>query len=286
MKIILSKHAGFCYGVSNALKITDEVLSKNKSKNIYMLGEIVHNEEVVKKIKKQGVKLIKNIKKIPKNSLVILSAHGHSPQVYQDAKKMGLKIIDATCPMVKKAHIFGTMLAKDGYFVLIIGDAKHQEVKAIFDQVKSVSNKVKIIENVEQAKKINLSLVGQKIGIISQTTKSLDNFGEIVGEISKQFNEVKIFNTICDATRFRQTAAKELAKKVDLMIVVGSFHSANTNRLTAICKEIVPTYQINSKNELDKNWFKNKSAVGISAGASTPNWIIDEVIDRVHQLCE
>ncbi|MFH1564667.1 MAG: 4-hydroxy-3-methylbut-2-enyl diphosphate reductase [bacterium] len=284
MKIILSKHSGFCFGVSNALKIADEVLKKNRSKNIYMLGEVVHNEEVVKKIKSQGVGLAKNIKKIPKNSLVILSAHGHSPSVYKDAKKTGLEIIDATCPMVKKVHVLGKMLAKDGYFVIIIGDAKHQEVKAIFEQVKSVSDNVKIIENIEQAKKLKAPLAGQKIGIISQTTKSLKNFGEIAGEISKNFNKVKIYNTICEATRFRQASAKDLAKKVDMMLIVGSSHSANTNRLTAICKEIVPTYQVNSKNELDKNWFKNKNAIGISAGASAPKWIIDEVIAQVRLL--
>lgn len=285
MKIILSKHSGFCFGVSNALKITDEVLGKNKTKNIYMLGEVVHNEEVVKKIEIQGVGLAKDIKKIPKNSLVILSAHGHSPKVYQNAKEMGLEIVDATCPMVKKVHILGKMLAKEGYFVLIIGDKNHQEVKAIFDQVKSVSGNVKIIENIKQAKKLKSSLIGQKIGIISQTTRSLENFGEIVGEISKNFNDVKILNTICDATRFRQAAAKDLAKKVDLMIIAGSSHSANTNRLAAICKEIVPTYQVNSAKDLNKNWFKNKSAIGVSAGASTPKWIIDEVIAVVRLLC-
>lgn len=250
-----------------------------------MLGEVVHNEEVVKKIKSQGVGLVKDIKKIPKNSLVILSAHGHSPKIYQDAKKAGLEIVDATCPMVKKVHILGKMLAKEGYFVLIVGDKKHQEVRAIFDQVKSISNNIKIIENVEQAKKLKSSPIGQKIGIISQTTRSLENFGEIAGEISKNFNEIKILNTICDATRFRQAAAKDLARKVDLMIIVGSFHSANTNRLAAICKEIVPTHQVNSAKDLNKNWFKNKSAVGVTAGASTPSWIIDDVIDWVCLLC-
>lgn len=285
MKVILSKHAGFCFGVGNALKITDEVIEKNSSKDVYMLGEVVHNEEVVKKIKNQGVKIVKDIQKIPKNSLVVLSAHGNSPKVYQDAKDAGLEVIDATCPMVKKVHILGKMLAKEGYFVLVIGDAKHQEVKAIFEQVKSVSGNVKIIENIDQAKKINsfqgLKNAGQKIGIVSQTTRSLENFGEIVGEISKHFNEIKIFNTICDATRFRQAAAKDLAQKVDVMIVVGSFHSANTNRLTAICKEIVPTYQVNSKDELEKGWFKNKSTVGVTAGASSPEWIIADVITQL-----
>jgi 4-hydroxy-3-methylbut-2-enyl diphosphate reductase len=283
MKVILSKHSGFCFGVDNALKIADKILSENKSKNIYMLGELVHNEEVIKKIKKQGIKLSKDIKKIPKNSLVILSAHGHSPQVYKDAEEKKLKIVDATCPKVKKVHALGKMLAKQGYFVFVIGEKKHQEVKAIFEQIKLISDKVKIIENVEQASRPpdKGGWGVKKIGIISQTTQSLENFGKIVGEISKHADELKILNTICDATRFRQSSAKELAKKVDLMIIVGSSHSANTKRLTQICKKIIKTHQINSAKELDKNWFKNKKNIGISAGASTPNWIINEVIKSI-----
>lgn len=278
MKIILSKYAGFCYGVDNAIKITDKTLAENPKDVIYMLGELVHNEEVIKKLKEQGIKLVKLIKDIPQNSTVILSAHGHSPKVYEDAQKRNLKIVDATCPMVTRVHILGRLLGKNSYFIIIIGDRRHGEVKAIFDQIKTVTNNVKIVENLEQAKKIKTV---PKIGIISQTTQSLDQFGEVVAEIAKKANEIKIFNTICDATRFRQHASQNLAKKVNLMIVVGSFQSANTKRLTSICQQIIETHQVNSANDLKPSWFKNKKTVGISAGASTPKWIIKEVINQI-----
>lgn len=281
MKIIQAEHSGFCYGVDNAIKIANKTILENTKRAIYMLGELVHNEEVVKKIKKQGIKFASNIKAIPDKSLVILSAHGHSPIVYEEAKKKNLQIIDATCPMVTKVHVLGKILANKNFFTVIIGDKKHSEVKAIFDQVKSATDKVKVIESVEQAKKIGKL---PKIGIISQTTQSVEQFSEIVAEIAKHSDDIQIFNTICDATRFRQSSAKELAQKVDLMIVIGSFHSANTKRLTSLCAENIETHQVNSSEELEKKWFKNKKTIGITAGASTPDWVITDVIGKIKNV--
>jgi len=280
MKIILSEYAGFCYGVDNAVKIANKSIQEHPSTDIYMLGDLVHNQNVIKKLEEQNLKLVQKLQDIPAESLVILSAHGHSPDTYEQAKEKKLKIIDSTCPMVTKVHVLGKMLAKQGYTVIVIGDKHHSEVTAIFDQVKSITDKVQIVENVDQAKQINIP----KIGIISQTTQSSDNFETIIAELAKQVNELKIFNTICDATRFRQSKAQKLAKNVDLMIIVGSFTSANTKRLANICNNIIETHQVDSATELDKNWFKNKNTIGVSAGASTPDWIIKEVTNEIAKL--
>lgn len=278
MKVILSKYAGFCYGVNRAIKIANKSLLEHSQEDIFMLGELVHNENVIKKLKEQNIKLIKDIQKIPLGAWVILSAHGHSPFVYEQAEKRNLKVIDATCPKVIKVHQLGKMLAKQGYFIIIIGDKIHSEVRAIFDQVKSITDKVKIVENIEQAKKMKKI---PRIGVISQTTQSLSDFEEIVAELANRADELRIFNTICDATRFRQLSAKKLAKEVDIMIIVGSFYSANTKRLANICGEIVKTYQVESAQQLDKKWFKNKRIVGVSAGASTPDWIIKDIVREI-----
>jgi 4-hydroxy-3-methylbut-2-enyl diphosphate reductase len=278
MEVILSKHAGFCYGVDNAIKIAEKTLTKHPGKDIFMLGELVHNEKVVKKIKSQGIKLIDHIKKIPEKSLVILSAHGHSPQIYNEAIKRKLKVIDATCPMVTKVHNLGKLLAKRGYYIIVIGDKEHGEVKAIYDQVKTITDKVEIVENAEQAKAIEHL---PKTGIISQTTQSVEHFDKVATIIASKATKLKTCNTICDATRFRQTAAINIAKKVDLMIIIGSFNSANTKRLTNICEKIVETHQVNSAKELKKDWFCGVKTVGVSAGASTPDWIIKEVVEEI-----
>lgn len=275
MKILIAKHAGFCEGVERAYRIAVE--QSKAGQPVYMLGNLVHNTQVVEKLKNAGIKILKNLSEIPKDSAgtLLISAHGVSPQIINEAKRLGLDVIDTTCAWVKKAQKLAHELSDQGYFVVIIGDEGHPEVRGLkgWAGIKSV-----VVSSPEKALQLELT---DSLGIISQTTQSEKNFEEIVKILKNKAKNVKVHNTICGATSKRQNAAIDIAKNVDLMLVIGDQKSANTKRLTELCKNTgTETHQIQTAAELNQAWLKNKGKIGVTAGASTPDWVIQEVLDK------
>ena len=283
MRIKLSKYAGFCDGVKRAYDIVEKLAKDNKVKRpIFVLGSLVHNNDVVKKIEKMGIKRIdfdgdvKNFFVLNKNKIgtIVVRAHGIGPEFYKHAKKNNIDIIDATCPKVIKVQRLSKLYSDKGYHVLIVGEKVHKEVKGIYEWSKK---KADIIENEDDIKKIKFN--NKKIAIISQTTQSEDFVKKISGKIKKKYPEtVKVIDTLCTATRSRQGEIKKLAKSNDIMIIIGSSKSANSTHLWEISKEINPnSYFIEKADDLKKKWFSDANKIGISAGASTPPWVIKKV---------
>ncbi len=267
-KVVLAKNSGFCFGVKRAI----ELALKTKEK-VYTLGPLIHNPQVIAQLEQKGIVAIDSIDDIERGKIII-RAHGISRSVITRAKKKELLVIDATCPFVKNVQQIAESLSRDGYQVVIIGEANHPEVIGIADRVRNPI----IIEDVSE-----VSGIGQfeKIGVVAQTTQSVENYKKMIHELRKHSKKIKISNTICNATKKNQNAAKELAKNVNLMIVVGGYNSGNTRRLAKLCSEIVETKHIEVAEELKKKWFEKKKIVGVTGGASTPDWIIHEVIKSI-----
>ncbi len=241
----------------------------------YTLGSIIHNPQVVEKLASAGVAVKKDVEEID-HGTVIIRSHGVTSQEMGRAKDKGLRVVDATCPFVKKAQDLAALLRDQGYFVVIVGDEEHPEVKSI------ISYGGKDIVVVNSPEKVRTLPKKKKIGVVAQTTQSFDNLKAIVDECLGKAGELRIFNTICGATAIRQDQSRDIAEEVDCMIVVGGYSSANTKRLAEICKEIQPnTHHIEVADELDRAWFKGVKKVGVTAGASTPDWVTDEVVERI-----
>ena len=277
MKLFVAKSAGFCFGVKRAMDLALDAARKSP-KHLYNLGPLIHNPQAVEYLENLGVKVKERIEDIP-GGTVIFRSHGVSLQDLNKAKKRRLRIIDATCPMVKRAQVFAKFLHRHGYTLLIVGDADHPEVEAIQSYV---DEGVQVVCSVEAAK-----LLGswEKLGVIAQTTQSFSLFKEIVASILERSKEVRVFNTICQATTIRQREAIEIARKVDCMVVVGGYNSGNTQRLASICKEVQPhTYHIERAGDLRSRWLARSKRVGLTAGASTPHWIIEEVEGEIRRL--
>lgn len=276
MKIIVAKNSGFCFGVRRAINLALN-LSK-KSGNVYTIGPIIHNPQVVRELSKKGISVVRNLENI-KNGNIIIRAHGIPRQTLESAKKKGMKILDATCPYVTRSKKYVEELTRDGYRVVIIGNPSHPEMKYIASYAPKDSVILKTEETIK--KKIRLKHP-KKLGIITQTTQSPENFIKITSKLLNYSNEFKIFNTICPDAVNRQTEAVKLAKKSDVIIVIGGKNSANTNRLAAISRKIQPkTHHIEMAGEIKDSWFRKTDIVGIVAGASTPDWIIKEVVYKV-----
>jgi 4-hydroxy-3-methylbut-2-enyl diphosphate reductase len=277
MKLLIAKSAGFCFGVKRAMDIAFAAAKRYPS-DLYTLGPLIHNPQAVEFLENLGIKGRNRIEEIPEGT-VIFRSHGVSFQDLMGAKEKGLRIIDATCPIVKKAHYYAKFLHRHGYALLIVGDAHHPEVEAIRSYLKE---KVEVIEDVDR---IRRSGSWEKLGIIAQTTQSFSLFEEVVALSLERAKEVRAFNTICHATTVRQREAVEIARKVDCMIVIGGHNSGNTQRLAAICREIQPsTFHIETARELDPKKLSEKKRIGLTAGASTPHWIIEEVEEEVRRL--
>jgi len=274
LNFFLAEHAGFCFGVKRALNLLDEALDTgDKPAEVYTYGPIIHNPQVIEKYKKLGMKIIDDVSSVPKGETIIFRSHGVGRDVLTKAKKRGLRIIDATCPYVKKVQKKAEELHNQGFQVIIIGDPTHPEVIGINGWC---NNKGIIINNVSDVKKLNFF---DKIGVVAQTTFPEHKFKEIVEKLKEKASDMIVVNTICNATQERQQATRELADKVDVFIVIGGFNSSNTRKLKQLCIETgIPTYQVEQPADLKPEWFKNKKNVGITAGASTPDWIIKEVV--------
>ncbi|MBI5682188.1 MAG: 4-hydroxy-3-methylbut-2-enyl diphosphate reductase [Deltaproteobacteria bacterium] len=277
MEIFIVKTAGFCFGVKRAINMAYDA-AKEAPEHISTLGPIIHNPQVVSELEKSNIFAKSDINEI-QSGTVIIRSHGITLDEMENVENRKLKIVDATCPFVKKAQEYVKMLTAEGYFIVVIGEKEHPEVKGI---VSYAGKNVAVLGSKEDV--INLPRV-KRLGIVAQTTQSLENFQEIVSLCLNKAGEIKIFNTICNATNIRQKESTELASRVDCMLVVGGKNSANTNRLTEVCKRIQPnTYHIEVSEEIKEAWFKGVKGVGITAGASTPEWIIKDVLDTVKHI--
>ena len=277
MKIILAKDAGYCFGVRDAVNSAYD-MSKEYGE-VYMLGDIVHNESVVDDLEKNGVKVVSNLNQVPDDKPVLFRAHGTAKEVWKDAEKKKMNIIDATCPLVHEIHKEVKQLDKEGRKIIIIGDHGHDEVIGIASQVKDAI----IISTVEEAAKLKKT---KKAGIVSQSTQTIENVQDIISILMTKVFDLRFVNTICFPTKRNQEQIKELSEIVDLMIIIGSFTSANSKRLTQLSLERNKnTYQVTNETEIDVSWFeKNINSVGISAGASTPDRIINSVVKKVKDV--
>lgn len=278
MKITIAKHSGFCFGVKRAYDLACAG-SRSRGK-VYILGKLVHNDDVCRDLRKKRIKEIKSLNEA-KEGTIIFTAHGVGPRLYEKVIKKGLKIIDTTCPKVVKAQRLAKNYAKKGYQVIVFGDEKHEEVKGIWEWS---GDKVKIIGSLKEAKKLKLEKK-KKYCLISQTTQNVEEFKRIKDYLSKASANFVYFNTICDSTDNRQNETRKLAKKNDAVIVVGGRDSANSRRLYEIAKSInLKTYFIENARQLKKNWFSDIKKLAITAGASTPEWAISKVIDKIGKI--
>lgn len=277
MEVILAKTSGFCFGVKKAVEKVYEQVGKD---NVYTYGPIIHNEEVVKDLENKGVKVINSKDELNniKSGTIIIRSHGVAKEIYDTINAMGIEIIDATCPYVLKIHKIVEEESKNGRTIVIIGNDHHPEVEGIKGW--SVTTPI-VIDTVEKALEFSISQ-DEKLCIVSQTTFNYKKFQELVEIISEKRYDILIRNTICNATEERQTEAKEIAQKVDVMIVIGGKSSSNTRKLYEICQnECKNTYYIQTLRDLDLYKFSTAGCIGITAGASTPNNIIEEVHTNV-----
>lgn len=276
MEILLAKRAGFCFGVKRATQMAFEAAVKEQK--TFTLGPIIHSPQVVQKLEEMGVSVVNNLKHVS-DGTVIIRSHGVLASEMEEAGRKQLKVVDATCPFVKKAQEHVKHLSEAGYEVLVVGDADHPEVEGIVSYGK---DKVYVVASGEEVRKLPKM---SKMAVVAQTTQSFENLRNVVDECLRRGGEVRVFNTICDATAVRQQEATELAQQVDCMIVIGGFNSANTRRLAEICSELQPrTHHIETAQELDSAWFEGVHKVGVTAGASTPKWIIDDVMARLEEI--
>ena len=276
MKVILATQAGFCFGVKRAMQMAFEAAGKDQK--TYTLGPIIHSPQVVGKLESLGVHALNSLDGIESGTIIIRS-HGVEQNKINEVEQKNLDIIDATCPFVKKAQEYVKSLSESGYGVVVVGDADHPEVQGI---VSYGGKNVYVVASGEDVKKLPKM---HKIGVVAQTTQAFENLKNVVCECLLRGGEIRIFNTICDATAVRQEEARELASNVDCMLVIGGFNSANTHRLLEVCTEFQSnTHQIETAMEIEHAWFKDAERVGVTAGASTPKWIIDEVMNKIEEL--
>ncbi len=277
MKIIFAKEIGFCFGVRRALKMVEDNLLRIE-KPIQMYGSLVHNEEVTRRLAKMGIKINNDYKKIKKGTLII-SAHGISPEIKASLqKRSGLNLLDTTCPIVNRVQKIARLLTKENKQVLIFGDLGHQEVLGIKGATKG---KAIVFSSKQEFLKIEIDK-NKKYALVAQTTQDLEKFKEIEKIAKKRFIDIEIFHTVCQVSCRRQAEIKKLAKRVDLVLIIGSQTSANTKRLYQISSRINSrTYFVNQARDLKKEWFKNKKSVATGTGSSAPDWVISKVAKKI-----
>lgn len=277
-KIILARHFGFCMGVKRAIQIAEET-GAAESGPVNVINEIVHNDSVVRKLSANGVGSVTAVAAAPAGT-VIVSAHGAPPSVFSEAQRRGLKVIDATCPLVIRIHKIIHKLIDNGFQIIHFGDHHHDETIGVLGQ--APDGRIVVVSSPQELRA--LAPNGRPYALTSQTTAGVAEFEEIAKEAQSLFPGIEVCNTICDATSQRQAAVLDLAPEVNVMIVVGSASSANSNRLRSICEAICGhAYLINSAAELQDSWFGGMATVGVTAGASTPDFLVEEVIQKLFE---
>jgi 4-hydroxy-3-methylbut-2-enyl diphosphate reductase len=276
LKIEISEFSDFCFGVKRAISLAEKALKEHPAP-VFSLGPLIHNRQVVGGLSQKGLSVAKDYKKV-KNGTVVIRSHGVAPDILSKLKKKKIDIVDATCPFVKNAQALAKKLSQSGYTVIVTGDKGHPEVKSL----KIFSGKrTSVVSSAGDAKKLKLK--AGKIGVIAQTTQSSKNFLDVISELlKKEFSEIRIFNTICRDASMRQESTKRYSSNNDAVIIVGGKNSANTKRLHEICRTMGrESYHIETGKEIRDKWLKGKRTIGIVSGASTPRWIVDDVITRL-----
>ena len=276
MKILLAKDAGYCFGVRDAVSLAYETAEKEGE--VFMLGDIVHNENVVEELEEAGVKVVNSLDKVPDNKPILFRAHGTVPDVWKESKMREMEVVDATCPLVTEIHQEVKKLHSENRKIIIIGDHGHDEVNGIKEQVENAI----VVANPEEAMQLRKI---KKAGVVSQSTQMIENVQEIINILMTKVFDLRFVNTICFPTRRNHEQIKNLSEICDIMIVIGSFTSANSKRLTELAKmRNERTFQVTSAEDLEIDWFQKSDTVGVSAGASTPDNIISEVLDKIKSI--
>ena len=283
--IKLAKHAGFCYGVKRAVETTKKLKSENEQKQIWVLGELIHNSHVINELSELG---IKTVYELPEGNggICVIRSHGASPEVFEQIQKKGYEIVDLTCPDVKKVQQKAIGVVQQGYMLVIVGKPEHPEVAAIRANAQKYGENIIVAPDIDSLKAYETKIKEhKKIGVVVQTTQRIENLKNIVDYLTGITKELLVYNTICASTSLRQNEARNLAQESDLMIVVGSKKSANTTHLAEILKGITNTIHIETFEELknyDEEILKAKN-IGVTAGASTPENIINGVIKELEK---
>jgi len=274
----IARRVGFCYGVKRALEIASQVLKRSKGL-VYTLGPLIHNPQVVEELEKAGIKICHHPEEIQPPGYLIIRSHGLHPEIVQQMREKGLEIVDATCPIVKRVQRLSQQLRDEGYSIVVVGENNHPEVMGILGYA---GEKLMVISGAEEVRKLPRT---RRLGIIAQTTQDLGNFQRVINELIPRVEELKVFNTICTYTTWRQKETTILAKKVELMLVVGGKNSANTRKLAEISRLLgVPTYHIETAEEIEPNWLAGKRKIGLTGGTSTPAKALFQVVDRLQAI--
>jgi 4-hydroxy-3-methylbut-2-enyl diphosphate reductase len=278
VRVAVAPGAGFCFGVKRALKIAFDAARRGDGA-VVTLGPIIHNPQVVAKLEEEGLAVVQNLSDAPAGATLVVRSHGLGRAVLDEAAVRGLRIVDATCPFVKQAQDRARDLERDGYQVVVVGEERHPEVLSItgsLEEAASVVDGPGGLEDLPQA---------PRVGVVCQTTQPLEHLKAVIDRLLESTGEVKVFNTICRATSERQRNALDLSARVDVMVVVGGKDSANTRRLWELCRETGrDAYHIETADELEPSWFEGKEEVGVTGGASTPQWIIDDVVRAIEGM--
>ncbi len=276
MKVIVADKCGFCPGVKNAIRLAEKILAEHK--HVYSFGPIIHNKDVVEKLAKQGLKTIDSVDRIQEGTVLIRS-HGAAPEQIEKIKEKGLEIVDATCVLVKRLHQIATQLENEGYQVVVIGDANHPEIQAVLGCAKHAI----VVADQNDLHKLPKNA---RLGIVCQTTQTPQHFSEMLAAVAKQdFKELKVINTLCKEAVKRQQSAVKVCRQVDIMFVLGGLQSANTKKLAELCQKYNPqTFHLQNADDLDKMLLTGKKIAGVTAGASTPDWIIADFVKKLQEL--
>lgn len=277
VEIYIADHAGFCFGVERAVSLVED--TSNKYSGVYTLGPIIHNPQIVSKFAENGVGVCDNPEEVNSKNTVVVRSHGITKETYEKLNEREVNVVDATCPFVQKAQSRAKKLGDEGATVVVYGEKDHPEVKSI---VSFIDSEFIIVSDKADAEALPFA---KEYALVAQTTQNSESFDKIAEILKTKCDNLTVNNTICNATSLRQASAIDLAKKVDIMIVIGGKNSGNTTRLYEICKDICPeTYHIETKQELNSKIFENTRKVGITAGASTPGYLVEEVIEFLKEV--
>lgn len=282
--IKLAKHAGFCYGVKRAVETTKKLKSENNDKEIFVLGELIHNSHVINELSELGIHTVDELP-AEKKGVCVIRSHGAAPEVFESAKEKGYEVVDLTCFDVKKVQQKAIQLVEEGFLLVIVGKPEHPEVCAIKANAQSYGENIVVAPDIDTLKQYEEEIVKHKrVGVVVQTTQRLENLKSVADYLLPLAKELKVFNTICASTSLRQSEAKSLAQESDLMIVVGSKKSANTTHLAEILTGITATVHIETDDELEQyeELIKKSQNIGVTAGASTPDNIINNVMEKLN----
>jgi len=278
MEVIVADNAGFCFGVKRAIKMASDTLDQSEGP-VKSLGQLIHNPQVVSLFQRKGLEVVADLDEVASDATVVIRSHGVGPEVKQEAVERGLRVVDTTCPFVTKAQQYAGKLIEENYKVVMIGDKDHPEVIGV---VAYTAGKAIVINTVAEAEGLKFI---PRMGVVFQTTHAIGHVQEVVGALLKRGKEVRVFNTLCGATTSMQKTAVELAPDVEAMVIIGGKLSANTAQLAEVCRKVNPrVHQIESVDEIDERWFDGLRLVGVSAGASTPDEVIAEVVERLTNL--